>query len=137
MQRKVTVTLVAAILLAASTLLAVYVSQHHWAQSPKPGLGALDGEPTEPGRGIQLPGDGIEEGRSGAVDYGGLYNFFDYSGQTPYQYQDGAYNVAQWYSLEPTTGVYTWSGFDTWVNDRASHGLHIGSGFDTTDYDPW
>ena len=113
------------------------ISQQSSSRPPEVGLGALDGETVETVRGIQVLGDGIEEGRSGAVDYGGLYNFFDVAGTTPYQYQDGAYQVMQWYALEPTTGVYTWAMLDNWVNDRAGRNLHIGLGFDTTDYDPW
>lgn len=72
-----------------------------------------------------------------SVGYGGMYQFFDFIGTTPSTYQDGAHQTIPWWLLEPTKGNYNWAELDNWVTDRASHGLHIGLGITSTDYDPY
>jgi hypothetical protein len=71
------------------------------------------------------------------VSYGGLYQFFDFIGSEPSEYQDGAHQVIPWNNLEPTIGNYNWTELNNYVADRAQHGLHIGLGFNTTDYSPY
>jgi hypothetical protein len=68
------------------------------------------------------------------TSYAGIYQFFDQRGTTPSPYQDGAHQVIPWNVLEPTIGNYNWTELNNYVADRASHGLHIGLGFNATDY---
>jgi len=92
---------------------------------------------TFPVRAVITPGAPATPYPRSQVDYGGIYQFFDARGSTPSPYQSGSHQVIPWYLLEPTQGNYNWAELDSYVADRAARGMHIGLGFDTTDYSPY